>query len=151
MLSRARPHVTIPSGCLVERNKIKRDFITQFGWPCMPLEPWEFSPRSFPLLPSLPQRPLRNTIGPGMQLRQSHRHFKANRPHPAAVGKGRERRVGMWGGYTKHCHVSPLYRCQLFGVWERGVGCEAWQPPVSPPHPRVLFSSFSLSLFPVYS
>lgn len=42
--------------------------------------------RHLPFVPPLPPH-IQNTIGPGMQLLQAHRHFKANRLHPAAVKK----------------------------------------------------------------
>lgn len=46
--------------------------------------------------------------------------------HPAAVGKAR---MVLMGVCTKLCHLSPLYSCQLFGVWEKKKGWEgglAW-------------------------
>lgn len=106
--------------CLDAQHKDKLNCTNLFG-PCC-----GSSVRLCRLLP-----PPKNTIGPGMQLRQPHRHFKANKLHPAAEGKAGVVCVCLcvcvWWGDTKHCHLLLLYCCQLFGLWERrGWVCVAW-------------------------
>lgn len=74
-----------------------------------------------------------------MQLRQSHRHFKANKLHPAAVEK-----AGMvclcWGGLLNIAISYFLTVASFFGLWERvggggglALGCPfILQPNISP-------------------
>ncbi len=147
MLSRPQPHVTMLPGCWAEKSQIL------FG-PCAPqaAEVQCFSITYSPVLTTTPTAPLlQNTIGPGMQVRQSHRHFKANKLHPAAVEKAGIVCVCVCvcvcvlGGCTKHCHLLLLYCCQLFGLWESGggwgfvaLGCLfILQPNISPSRPSV--------------